>query len=160
MSKNPSWKAVQSGKTRCSPACGYGCTQAAYEKAHRDAKVLLARLRGRGWKIRVWENAGWHYCVHGNGLTVLPCGAYPGKYYAMLSSTDSGGGDAEWTDNNAGPFKDPNRAVRHCLDAAISVVSLKIIAVVRAESAFRSVRKLNATTLFLPDAAKTVTCKE
>jgi hypothetical protein len=35
---------------------------AAYEKAVKDSKAIAAKL-GKGWKIRVWENLGWHWEV-------------------------------------------------------------------------------------------------
>ena len=47
-------------KLRCSRWCGCGCTQAQYERAVADGKALLLTL-GRGWRIDVWENGGWHY---------------------------------------------------------------------------------------------------
>lgn len=39
-------------------------------EATSAAKRLLAQMSGRGWKIRVWENMGWHYSVETRGLSV------------------------------------------------------------------------------------------
>lgn len=57
-----SWKPVLSGRVYCSPACGFGCSLRQYEERHRQGAELAAKL-GRGWKARIWENMGWHYCV-------------------------------------------------------------------------------------------------
>jgi hypothetical protein len=61
-----SWKAIRRGSIYCSPACGGGCTYAAYQKACRDAAALAKRM-GNGWTPRVHENLGWHWCV------ISPC---------------------------------------------------------------------------------------
>lgn len=50
------------GEIYCAPACGCGCTKAAFDKATADAAALAARM-GDGWVPRVWENLGWHYEV-------------------------------------------------------------------------------------------------
>ncbi len=58
----------------CSPACGGGCTRAAFERAKEDAAKLCARL-GPGWTPHVWENLGWHWCAkspEGGVATVRP----------------------------------------------------------------------------------------
>lgn len=55
-----SWRAVRRGRVYCSPACGAGCTHAAYLKATRKALALAKRM-GPGWAPRVSENMGWHY---------------------------------------------------------------------------------------------------
>jgi len=31
------------------------------KKAILRAKLLLNKMETKGWKIRVWENLGWHY---------------------------------------------------------------------------------------------------
>ena len=59
-----SWKAVQRGTVRCAPACGAGCTQAAFELATKRAEALCKKL-GDGWTPRVYENLGWHASVVG-----------------------------------------------------------------------------------------------
>lgn len=60
----PDWTPVENGHIYCSPACGMGCTKAAYEEAHQwaaSAQKTLA-LTGMGhWEIDVWENLGWHW---------------------------------------------------------------------------------------------------
>lgn len=60
MKAPPDWTPVLSGNRYCSPACGHGCTITEHDAAVKKAKAL-ARLCGKGWKPRVWENMGWHY---------------------------------------------------------------------------------------------------
>lgn len=48
---------------KCSPHCGFGCTQAAYDQATREAGELVAALGGAPWRAEVWENAGWCYAA-------------------------------------------------------------------------------------------------
>ena len=56
------WKPVRKGNRYCSPACGRGCTIQEHAKAKADGKKLAARM-GKGWRVRTWENLGWHYSV-------------------------------------------------------------------------------------------------
>lgn len=54
------WTPVARGLTYCAPACGFGCTLAAFHDAVAAAEKLAARV-GNGFAPRVWENLGWHY---------------------------------------------------------------------------------------------------
>jgi hypothetical protein len=65
--KYPNWKPQRRGNIYCAPACGGGCTWAAYQAAQSNARKLAKRM-GKGWKTRVHENLGWHYNV------ISPCG--------------------------------------------------------------------------------------
>lgn len=56
------WVPRRDGERYCSPACGCGCTFAAYEKACTDAQQLANQL-GPGWTTNIWEGMGWHYNV-------------------------------------------------------------------------------------------------
>ncbi len=51
---------VRKGKTYCSPWCNCGCTYKEYRQAMQHA-LQVERVMGKGWKIRVWENTGWHF---------------------------------------------------------------------------------------------------
>lgn len=86
------WVAVRRGPIYCAPACGGGCTHAAYLKANADAKKLcetLDRTTGaKGWTAHVWENLGWHHSaisacgrikVHPFGDGTKGCTAFLGK---------------------------------------------------------------------------------
>lgn len=59
--KQLSWEPVRRGKLYCAPACGRGCTMEEYVSAVRAARKLAKRLRG--WRVRIWENLGWHYAA-------------------------------------------------------------------------------------------------
>jgi hypothetical protein len=58
-------------KTKCDPRCGAGCTQAAYDKATREAAQLCSRL-GPGWKPVVHDNLGWHYHAQNGIVRIYP----------------------------------------------------------------------------------------
>jgi hypothetical protein len=65
-----SWRAVRRGAIYCAQACGHGCTYEAYKKAQVAALKMAVRLsnvptdiKGGKWKVRVWENLGWHWEV-------------------------------------------------------------------------------------------------
>jgi hypothetical protein len=53
----------------CSPSCGFGCKQVAYDRVVREGKNLAEHM-GPGWKMKVWDNLGWHYKVR-NGVVDL-----------------------------------------------------------------------------------------
>lgn len=53
-----SWKPRLRGAVYCAPACGRGCTKAAYDEARREAAEIVKQL-GSGWKIEMSENLGW-----------------------------------------------------------------------------------------------------
>lgn len=55
-----SWVPISSGGIYCSPACGRGCTWAQFQTAKRQG-ARLAKLSGKGFESRVWENLGWWY---------------------------------------------------------------------------------------------------
>lgn len=59
------------GGTFCSPWCGFKCTKAAYERAHREAVILAAAL-GPDWEPNVWENCGWHFEAFKGHARVTP----------------------------------------------------------------------------------------
>ena len=52
--KRDRWKPQRRGAKYCSPACGFGCTWAAYQQALKEGAALAKRL-GKGWKTRTWE---------------------------------------------------------------------------------------------------------
>lgn len=115
-----SWEPRLNGKIYCAPACGGGCTKAAYDKAVSDAAVLVSKLCGKGWKSVVWENLGWHYKAVSGPVQVYPAhrglGDGPNTFWCMVGSSpkDSTGGAGFWTAQHK-QFKNPNRAVRHAM---------------------------------------------
>jgi hypothetical protein len=90
--------------------------------SRRNAEIagnkLLKRMKGKGWKLKVWENLGWHYAVYlpiGDAwrLTVHPS-LYRDEeaYFTLLGR--GGGGEPCWTPEGSHP--DPNQAVRDQMD--------------------------------------------
>lgn len=118
MTKKLSWKPRRKDKIYCAPACGRGCTFAEYQRAQKDAKKLLAKMRGKGWKIRVHENLGWHYQVYYGGMNVYASGSGGRKYWVLFNTHDGiGAGDMRWS--NSGHYSsDPNKAVAAVLRRA------------------------------------------
>ena len=94
----------------CSPACGGGCTMAAYEQAKDKAMRLAARL-GKGWKPRVWENLGWHYSAVCGKSKVRQFGDR--KFWASLYA------GRQFTATAATPRAAVLRALKDC-DAALA----------------------------------------
>lgn len=68
-------------------------------------------MSGRGWKIRVWENAGWHYSVETRRISVTEHLDLPivCRFHCMLRPHYGFFGSVQ-------PASDPNRAVVKCLE--------------------------------------------
>jgi hypothetical protein len=90
------------------------------QQAQNKGKALLRKMKGKGWKLRIWENLGWHYEVSLGGLTVSPfeISGKKERYHALLSAGDyAGTGEIFWTD--VGFYStDPNKVVKHQLKIA------------------------------------------
>lgn len=79
------------------------------------AEKLLNQMKGSGWKLKIWENLGWHYCVCNGPLQVHPS-SIDDSYFTLLDGDGSGGGSPCYSvDTN---FNDPNEAVRVQLETA------------------------------------------
>lgn len=122
------WKAVRKvdsakGDIYCAPACGSGCTFAAFELATKRAAELATQL-GPEWEPVVHENMGWHYSVKSpcgrirvheywrtpiapNDGVIDKLGALVPDYYTAFVNVDGGGG-GRWT----GDGETPEEAVR------------------------------------------------
>ncbi len=112
MAKELSWKPKLIGKQYCAPACGRGCTKSEYDRAVTLSNELVSRMKGKGWKPRVWENLGWHYEVYNGYISVHPGILDDNKYWCLLSNEKGGhGGLAMWTPQK-NTHKDPNVVVR------------------------------------------------
>jgi hypothetical protein len=88
------WTPLARGLLYCSPACGAGCTRAAFDRAVRRGDALAKRL-GPGWTSHVWENMGWFYMARSacGRWRVSPV-TYGGKrkgYIAGVGEADSPG---------------------------------------------------------------------
>src|ERR1043166_7716034 len=91
------------------------------EMAVRRGKALLKKMKGKGWRMHVHENLGWHYRVGrrfplGFSVKVYQYDDQRGRpiheYWCLYGD---GGGLACWsTHTNA---KDPNESVRKQFEA-------------------------------------------
>ena len=82
------------------------------QEAEREGKKLLKRMKGKGWKLRVHENIGWHYNVWNGPAAVYP--SVDGMFHCLLADRDcegTGCGNNNWTTNFHS--KDPNEVVEH-----------------------------------------------
>ena len=52
------WTPIRKENIYCSPACGYHCTYADYQKAVRESNFMIKKL-GKQWETKVHENLGW-----------------------------------------------------------------------------------------------------
>ena len=116
-----SWTPVRRGTIYCSPACGWKCLWAAYEKAQINAGDLVDEL-GEGWVPRVWENLGWHFAAETPDRLVKlhPSGE---SYTAFISTEPSSGGT--WTGRGKTAkeaLQDAMTAVQHDVDAGIQAL--------------------------------------
>lgn len=86
------------------------------DDAEREVRNLIAKLKGKGWKPRVWENIGWHYSAFSGPVQVYPFGMGD-SFWCMVGprSKDNVGGAGFWTPSRTKCFKDPNRAVRDAM---------------------------------------------
>jgi hypothetical protein len=98
-----SWEPVETGHIYCAPACGGGCTMAAFKRATTGADALAKHI-GPGWTPRVWENLGWHYSA------ISPCGRwkvhpfiYKGKVEGYTAFLGEVGGGGIWTGQGGTP---------------------------------------------------------
>ena len=91
-------------------------------EARQKATAFLAKMKTKGWKIRVHENMGWHYSLLNGGLSIH-ADKHKGKYtYHCMLGTDPGSGDAIWTARGEGYYPDPNKAVKFAVEYARKVI--------------------------------------
>jgi len=112
--KKLSWEPIRRGLIYCASACGSGCTLAAYKRACKRGKALAKKL-GKGWKARIHENMGWHYCAHSSGgfVTVYESYRLSGKpTYSALANTTGNVGSGQWVVSSV---KTPQAAVHAAL---------------------------------------------
>ncbi len=82
------------------------------KEAVTDGAAMMVQLNDPAWKLRTWENLGWHYdAVHPCGMSVNPVFYDGGKvrYFAMLAE-DGKSDEAYWpkTDED---YETPQEAV-------------------------------------------------
>jgi hypothetical protein len=101
-------------------------------KTKAEAKKAATNLRrrlGSGWKIRMWENMGWHYSVStaGGRVSVSPS-FLKNTFFCMISLSLPGGGDIRCGKSSGRHFKDPWKAV----DAAFAQLREVVVTDVKA----------------------------
>lgn len=74
--------------------------------AQARAKHVQSLMTSKGWKIRVWENMGWHWSLNKGWITL----SEGFGTFSTLASSDCGVGEV-YLDVIKNDFKDPNTAV-------------------------------------------------
>jgi hypothetical protein len=111
-------------------------------EAAEKAVELKNMMKSPGWKVRVWENMGWHYSIYNGNLAVYPS-FVKGTYHANLSDSSDllswhnngdkvpSGTPSYW--HKAETFKDPNEAVASQVKRARAFVNQLQLVVTDAE---------------------------
>lgn len=87
-------------------------------EALRRARQVKARLKTKGWKIKVWNNRGWCWSLdHLDGHLTLNESIHTKTFSTLFSSGDyAHTGSYNWLVREH--FKDPNKAVEAQLQKA------------------------------------------
>lgn len=101
-------------------------TYGSRELATAEARKVLKLMKTKGWKIEVWENLGWHFCLRNYRLSLYESryGAKPPQYSCLLASNDRapGSGSCLWSPQQGHHRSDPNVAVEVQMRLAEAVV--------------------------------------
>ena len=91
-------------------------------QATKKGKQLLQKMKGSGWKLRVWENMGWNYSVKNGPINVYPLDhGQNQRFHCLLDCNEEGtGGLAIWSTDAIS--KDPNKVVQREIESARKVV--------------------------------------
>lgn len=91
------------------------------EEATKKGKALLKRMKTKGWKLRVWENLGWHYSLQNPPLCVSP--SVSGMVFTLMTekADEAGWGSLLW--DGAPHSRSPNKAVADQVKLARKVVN-------------------------------------
>jgi hypothetical protein len=94
------------------------------KEAVRRGKLLLKKMKTKGWKLDVWENLGWRYCISKPSIKIYPfitnnmdMNAII-KYHGLIQPNYT-----FWT-NRAGWREDPNEAADVALKYARKIATL------------------------------------
>ena len=98
------------------------------DAATQAAKATLARMKTKGWRVRVHENMGWYWSLL-NGPVMVTNSLVHNRFYAMVSPDVKCGGSglSAWTDTS-GTFTDPNAAVDDAVKRAKQYVNGLLLA--------------------------------
>jgi hypothetical protein len=77
-------------------------------EARTKGAAMMQRLKGTGWKLKVWENFGWHCAAENKFITVFE---HDSRFSALLTTKPEcpGVGETYWSEHVN--FADPNEAV-------------------------------------------------
>lgn len=77
------------------------------------AKALKGKMETRGWRIRVWENLGWHYGIESRWIHVYPASIGYSAYLNSYGDYSTGDSCGYWNGSMMAveSSKDPNEAV-------------------------------------------------
>lgn len=107
-------------------------------EATRWGRRQLKKFRGKGWRMRVWNNMGWHVAFHNHGLNVRcqPSAFSHTLFHALLSDECRGsGGLAAWSPGYR-QYRDPNKSAQAAIRAARAYVNHLNTAVEQAENIY------------------------
>lgn len=85
-------------------------------EAEKHGRELLDKMHTKGWKLRVWENAGWNYSISKGYISVYP--SYRNDTFWTLMGDPAGVGEVYFRNDDHDTFKDPNKAVANQLKVA------------------------------------------
>lgn len=96
-------------------------------EAYKGAVILQDLMNTTGWRIRVWENLGWHYQISKGTISIYEAYKHiddPTSYHAMIAGEpgQNGHGLAAWS----GDFfasSDPNEVVWRAIGEAVTYVN-------------------------------------
>jgi len=93
--------------------------------AIEKANALKSKMTGKGWKIRVWQNLGWHYSIYSGNVAIHPaCAFKTKKYFACVSNlTDDPPVSALALWHEVKLFENPNDAAEHAVKKAREAVA-------------------------------------
>jgi len=107
-------------------------------EAEKAGQELLGKMKDPNWKLRVWQNLGWH-CEISNGPISISYHPESQNPYLILMSDDprrNGVGAIFWHMDKSS-FKDPLVCIKKQVEAARKRVNLIYSAVLVAESIFQ-----------------------
>ena len=94
-------------------------TKSTKNAARQAGRRLITKMNSKGWKLRVWENMGWHYSIRKGAVTLYETIYMSGeKVYDTLMSSSTPGAGEMYYDPRQKNFTDPNEAYFHQLRVA------------------------------------------
>jgi len=104
------------------------------QQAEEAGRTLLAKLKGKGWKINIWETSAWHCAAINSPLTVY-YDEWTDKYDCLMADevSEVHSGSLIWDKLTSKSYKDPNKAVEKAVAAARKAFDSVAVAVMKAE---------------------------